>query len=392
MSKKKLQEMGLKAKCWWTSALGILCIAIMIFLFIDPFSGCHIEDSYKIKFAEDVIESTYRYFDYLYVLQWIALGCLAFILWMWREKLGIDGLGPMHGSRDPHIETDLTSVPNEETPSIPEGRDSQTEAGTIPKSEPSPARTEVTPSATEIGDAQTAAGPTPESEPLPARTEVTPSATETRDAQTAPPSIFRNNHSASFVRPSKITRTKNDPNKSKAIQKSIATVFKKYKKISVENLAKSIQTPPNLVYQVLRTSRNLYRLDGIGIRSIVTPINSIENIVLNSIYEEISTNGSVQQYREAVVGTHKVDAIFRTRSDLYVVSLLNAKISKEKNAVGKEVSKLNKVSKQFDKVNRHLIIVFIGPIEEENKQDRREMILRHCSAITNLEIRFVNPQ
>jgi len=472
MSKKKLQEMGLKAKGWWTFALGITCIAIMSFLFIDPFSGCHIEDSYKINFAGDVIESTYRYFDYLYVLQWIALGCLAFILWMWREKLGIDGLGPMHGSKDPHIGFDLTSVPNEETssvpehddvqteagpiqetepsisqnganpsvpengdvqtgagpiqetepsisqndanpsvpessdvqtedgpvperapstarndanPSVPESSDVQTEAGPIPESEPSTIRNDANPSIPESNDVQTEAGPIPESEPSTERSDDNASVPENRDTQTAAPPISRNTHSASFVRLRETNRTRKE-----SIQKLIADVIKKYKKISVEDLARSIRYPSFIVYRILRESKNLYRLDGIGIKSIVTPINSIENIVLDSIYDEISVNGDARQYRQAVVGEHKVDAIFRTRSDLYVISLLNVNISKVKNVVGKEIRKLNKVSKQFNKVNKHIIVVFIGQIEEIEKQKRREMIIRHCRAINNLEIRFFN--
>ncbi|PWJ61928.1 hypothetical protein SAMN05720473_1135 [Fibrobacter sp. UWB15] len=472
MSKKKLQEMGLKAKGWWTFALGITCIAIMSFLFIDPFSGCHIEDSYKINFAGDVIESTYRYFDYLYVLQWIALGCLAFILWMWREKLGIDGLGPMHGSKDPHIGFDLTSVPNEETssvpenddvqteagpiqesepsipqndanpsvpengdvqtgagpiqetepsipqndanpsvpengdvqtgagpiqeigpstsrsdanPSVPESSDVQTEDGPIPESEPSTIRNDANPSIPESNDVQTEAGPIPESEPSTERSDDNASVPENRDTQTAAPPISRNTHSASFVRLRETNRTRIE-----SIQKLIADVIKKYKKISVEDLARSIRYPSFIVYRILRESKNLYRLDGIGIKSIVTPINSIENIVLDSIYDEISVNGDARQYRQAVVGEHKVDAIFRTRSDLYVISLLNVNISKVKNVVGKEIRKLNKVSKQFNKVNKHIIVVFIGQIEEIEKQKRREMIIRHCRAINNLEIRFFN--
>lgn len=414
MSKKKLQEMGLKAKGWWTFALGITCIAIMSFLFIDPFSGCHIEDSYKINFAGDVIESTYRYFDYLYVLQWIALGCLAFILWMWREKLGIDGLGPMHGSKDPHIGFDLTSVPNEETssvpenddvqteagpiqetepsisqndanPSVPENGDVQTEDGPVPECAPSTARNDANPSIPESNDVQTEAGPIPESEPSTERSDDNASVPENRDTQTAAPPISRNTHSASFVRLRETNRTRKE-----SIQKLIADVIKKYKKISVEELARSIRYPSFIVYRILRESKNLYRLDGIGIKSIVTPINSIENIVLDSIYDEISVNGDARQYRQAVVGEHKVDAIFRTRSDLYVISLLNVNISKVKNVVGKEIRKLNKVSKQFNKVNKHIIVVFIGQIEEIEKQKRREMIIRHCRAINNLEIRFFN--
>ena len=385
MSKKKLQEMGLKAKGWWTFALGITCIAIMSFLFIDPFSGCHIEDSYKINFAGDVIESTYRYFDYLYVLQWIALGCLAFILWMWREKLGIDGLGPMHGSKDPHIGFDLTSVPNEETSSVPENGDVQTGAGPIQEIGPSTSRSDANPSVPESSDVQTEDGPIPESEPSTERSDDNASVPENRDTQTAAPPISRNTHSASFVRLRETNRTRKE-----SIQKLIADVIKKYKKISVEDLARSIRYPSFIVYRILRESKNLYRLDGIGIKSIVTPINSIENIVLDSIYDEISVNGDARQYRQAVVGEHKVDAIFRTRSDLYVISLLNVNISKAKNVVGKEIRKLNKVSKQFNKVNKHIIVVFIGQIEEIEKQKRREMIIRHCRAINNLEIRFFN--
>ena len=108
-----MQEMGITAKVIWTIALGLVCVAIIVTLICDPFSGCLVEDKVNFSFGGDSIESTYRYFDYQYALQWIALGCFIFILWLWREKLGIDGLGPVHGSKDPKIKTDLNSTPIE---------------------------------------------------------------------------------------------------------------------------------------------------------------------------------------------------------------------------------------------------------------------------------------
>ena len=112
-NKGKMHEMGALAKGIWTAVLSLLCVAIIIFLLWDPFSGILVEDKFTFSFGNDSVESTYRYFDYFYALQWIALGCLAFILWMWRGKLGIDGLGPIHGSSEPEIEQDLTSEQND---------------------------------------------------------------------------------------------------------------------------------------------------------------------------------------------------------------------------------------------------------------------------------------
>ena len=64
----------------------------------------------------------------------------------------------------------------------------------------------------------------------------------------------------------------------------------------------------------------------------------------------------------------------------------------KKNAIAKEASKLNKVSMSFSDVKRHLMIVFIGPIDDNEKSNRAKTLYKHCRSFPNLEIKFMNPR
>ena len=360
-----MQEMGIKAKVIWTIALGLVCVAIIVTLICDPFSGCLVEDKVNFSFGGDSIESTYRYFDYQYALQWIALGCFIFILWLWREKLGIDGLGPVHGSKDPEIKTDLNSTPIEN--------------GKLPIS---------------VGDEKT-------SDLVLTKGDTKISVLNKQEYGGQEKETLNENSSVEckkealpvVEKTSNKYRIQEAQNKRlESFYKKTAEVFNVYKKISVENLAKMVGVSTYEAYRMLRSKRDLYRLDGEGIKSVVTKYNSEENIVLNKLYEELTVNGSVLQYREAVVDNYRVDAIFRSATDIYVVSLKTVNVSENKNIVGKEVSLLNKVSMKFSGVKRHLVIVFIGLIDERRKIKRMEALQKHCRSFSNLEIKFMDPQ
>ena len=350
--------MGALAKGIWTAVLSLLCVAIIIFLLWDPFSGILVEDKFTFSFGNDSVESTYRYFDYFYALQWIALGCLAFILWMWRGKLGIDGLGPIHGSSEPEIEQDLTSEQNDAPLSVGGGC--------------------VANSSISRGDTKISVGNDTE------HTSQVNKAVSERVAL----SRLKDSHVV-------ISQTFNAKPPQKDLEnfdKKVAAVFDVYKRISVEDLAKKIGLRPSYVHRMLRLSNNLYRLDGKGIKSAVTMYNSPENMVLDRIYEDLSKNGYLREYREAIVNDSRVDAIFRSDSDIYLISLKSVGESMKKNAIAKEASKLNKVSMSFSDVKRHLMIVFIGPIDDNEKSNRAKTLYKHCRSFPNLEIKFMNPR
>ena len=357
-NKGKMHEMGALAKGIWTAVLSLLCVAIIIFLLWDPFSGILVEDKFTFSFGNDSVESTYRYFDYFYALQWIALGCLAFILWMWRGKLGIDGLGPIHGSSEPEIEQDLTSEQNDAPLSVGGGC--------------------VANSSISRGDTKISVGNDTE------HTSQVNKAVSERVAL----SRLKDSHVV-------ISQTFNAKPPQKDLEnfdKKVAAVFDVYKRISVEDLAKKIGLRPSYVHRMLRLSNNLYRLDGKGIKSAVTMYNSPENMVLDRIYEDLSKNGYLREYREAIVNDSRVDAIFRSDSDIYLISLKSVGESMKKNAIAKEASKLNKVSMSFSDVKRHLMIVFIGPIDDNEKSNRAKTLYKHCRSFPNLEIKFMNPR
>lgn len=360
-NKGKMHEMGALAKGIWTAVLSLLCVAIIIFLLWDPFSGILVEDKFTFSFGNDSVESTYRYFDYFYALQWIALGCLAFILWMWRGKLGIDGLGPIHGSSEPEIRQDLTSEQNDEN-------DAPMSVGGGCVANSSISR----------GDTKISVGNDTE------HTSQVNKAVSERVAL----SRLKDSHVV-------ISQTFNAKPPQKDLEnfdKKVAAVFDVYKRISVEDLAKKIGLRPSYVHRMLRLSNNLYRLDGKGIKSAVTMYNSPENMVLDRIYEDLSKNGYLREYREAIVNDSRVDAIFRSDSDIYLISLKSVGESMKKNAIAKEASKLNKVSMSFSDVKRHLMIVFIGPIDDNEKSNRAKTLYKHCRSFPNLEIKFMNPR
>ena len=413
MSKEKMQEMGIKAKVIWTIALGLVCVAIIVTLIWDPFSGCLVEDKVNFSFGENSIESTYRYFDYQYALQWFALGCFIFMLWLWREKLGIDGLGPVHGSKDPEIKTDLNSTPieNGKLPtSVGDEKTSDlvltkgdTKISVLNKQEYGGQEKETLNENSSVG-----------SEKMPASVDVKASSDLVLKKGDAKISVLNkqeyrgleketlNENSSVECKKEALPVVEKTSNKYRiqeaqnkrleSFYKKTAEVFNVYKKISVENLAKMVGVSTYEAYRMLRSKRDLYRLDGEGIKSVVTKYNSEENIVLNKLYEELTVNGSVLQYREAVVDNYRVDAIFRSATDIYVVSLKTVNVSENKNIVGKEVSLLNKVSMKFSGVKRHLVIVFIGFIDERRKIKRMEALQKHCRSFSNLEIKFMDPQ
>jgi len=393
MSKEKMQEMGIKAKVIWTIALGLVCVAIIVTLIWDPFSGCLVEDKVNFSFGENSIESTYRYFDYQYALQWFALGCFIFMLWLWREKLGIDGLGPVHGSKDPEIKTDLNSTPieNGKLPtSVGDEKTSDlvltkgdTKLSVLNKQEYGGQEKETLNENSSVG-----------SEKMPASVDVKTSSDLVLKKGDAKISVLNKQEYRGLEKEtSNKYRIQEAQNKRlESFYKKTAEVFNVYKKISVENLAKMVGVSTYEAYRMLRSKRDLYRLDGEGIKSVVTKYNSEENIVLNKLYEELTVNGSVLQYREAVVDNYRVDAIFRSATDIYVVSLKTVNVSENKNIVGKEVSLLNKVSMKFSGVKRHLVIVFIGFIDERRKIKRMEALQKHCRSFSNLEIKFMDPQ
>ena len=371
-NKGKMHEMGALAKGIWTAVLSLLCVAIIIFLLWDPFSGILVEDKFTFSFGNDSVESTYRYFDYFYALQWIALGCLAFILWMWRGKLGIDGLGPIHGSSEPEIKQDVNSELKKETDLTSEQNDAPLSVG----------GGNISTSVFSKGDKKISVGRNvklspPEDKVVGGR--------ETPNCQ----------KDSSFV----ITQTFSvkDPQKEltkelENFNKKVVPVFDVYKRISVEDLAKRLGHSPSYVYRMLRINKNLYRLDGKGIKSAVTMYNSPENMVLDKIYEELSMNGYLRQYREAIVNDSRIDAIFRSDSDIYLISLKSVGVSRNKNVVAKEVSMLNKVSKGFNDVETHLMIIFVGPIDEKEKSNRMAVLYKHCGSFPNLEIKFMDPR
>jgi len=388
-----MQEMGIKAKVIWTIALGLVCVAIIVTLIWDPFSGCLVEDKVNFSFGENSIESTYRYFDYQYALQWFALGCFIFMLWLWREKLGIDGLGPVHGSKDPEIKTDLNSTPieNGKLPtSVGDEKTSDlvltkgdTKLSVLNKQEYGGQEKETLNENSSVG-----------SEKMPASVDVKTSSDLVLKKGDAKISVLNKQEYRGLEKEtSNKYRIQEAQNKRlESFYKKTAEVFNVYKKISVENLAKMVGVSTYEAYRMLRSKRDLYRLDGEGIKSVVTKYNSEENIVLNKLYEELTVNGSVLQYREAVVDNYRVDAIFRSATDIYVVSLKTVNVSENKNIVGKEVSLLNKVSMKFSGVKRHLVIVFIGFIDERRKIKRMEALQKHCRSFSNLEIKFMDPQ
>ena len=371
-NKGKMHEMGALAKGIWTAVLSLLCVAIIIFLLWDPFSGILVEDKFTFSFGNDSVESTYRYFDYFYALQWIALGCLAFILWMWRGKLGIDGLGPIHGSSEPEIKQDVNSELKKETDLTSEQNDAPLSVG----------GGKVFTSGVSKGDKKISVG---------RNVKLSPQEDKVVGERETP----NRQKESSFI----ITQTFSveDPQKEltkelENFNKKVVPVFDVYKRISVEDLAKRLGHSPSYVYRMLRINKNLYRLDGKGIKSAVTMYNSPENMVLDKIYEELSMNGYLRQYREAIVNDSRIDAIFRSDSDIYLISLKSVGVSRNKNVVAKEVSMLNKVSKGFNDVETHLMIIFVGPIDEKEKSNRMAVLYKHCGDFPNLEIKFMNPR
>ena len=364
--------MGALAKGIWTAVLSLLCVAIIIFLLWDPFSGILVEDKFTFSFGNDSVESTYRYFDYFYALQWIALGSLAFILWMWRGKLGIDGLGPIHGSSEPEIKQDVNSELKKETDLTSEQNDAPLSVG----------GGKVFTSGVSKGDKKISVG---------RNVKLSPQEDKVVGERETP----NRQKESSFI----ITQTFSveDPQKEltkelENFNKKVVPVFDVYKRISVEDLAKRLGHSPSYVYRMLRINKNLYRLDGKGIKSAVTMYNSPENMVLDKIYEELSMNGYLRQYREAIVNDSRIDAIFRSDSDIYLISLKSVGVSRNKNVVAKEVSMLNKVSKGFNDVETHLMIIFVGPIDEKEKSNRMAVLYKHCGDFPNLEIKFMNPR
>ncbi len=369
-NKGKMHEMGFKAKIVWTIVLGLFCVVIILVLLLDPFSGYLVEDKFIFSFGNDSVESTYRYFDYLYALQWIALGCLAFILWLWRGKLGIDGLGPIHGSPEPEIKANLDIERNEKTDSASEQNNAPLSVG----------GGNISTSVFSKGDAKLSVGDKGK-----LNTQGNKAVGECA-AQGRPKEDSVVIGAAFNAKDSQKDLTK----ALDAFNGKVAAVFDIYKRISVEDLAKTIGHDSAYVYRMLRMNRNLYRLDGKGIKSAVTMYNSPENIVLDKIYDELSMNGYLRQYREVVVNKSRIDAIFRSESDIYLISLKSVSTCKNKNAVAKEASLLNKVSKSFNDVKRHLMIVFVGPIDEKQKSNCMTALYKHCGSFPNLEIRFVD--
>lgn len=380
--KKKLEEMGITAKKRLT---GVLIFLIVLFSFlIYKYSGDVVEMKYTYQMENNIMEETFHYFDSLYVLQWAVVVMLVSILWMWRKVFGIEGFGPMQGK----------SESNDPMPKI----------GTNPASQP-----------LDIGIENINHALDGKKDVEKKEQEITlgSSLTEEKNQQPKRPVEKRNARSVLNLKnglklqkgDASISVSKNNDSKEEKGSNNnlileveqygqiLKSLFEKYKTIGIEKISQELGLSVKGALNVLHLMPDVYRIDGNGNCSVVSKQESPENVVLNLLFYQYNINGSLRQFRTARINNSNVDAVFLSKNEIYLISLMSVDKVTETNSVCKEMGRLFKVSKKFKIKKTHIVIAFVGKIKADAAKSEKASILNRCSNIAaDMQIRFIDPQ
>lgn len=397
--KEFIEEMNVSTKKKLTFFFVALIFLSMILIYFS--SGNIVEMKYTYQMEGNVLEESFHYFDFLYVLQWVVVVLLVAILWMWRKFFGIEGFGPVQGkseSKDstPKIETNpsdqLADSKLEEKPEkvdqeeVSEKNDQEENAEKVDQEANS--QEKMTPSMTEKKMSSQK------------RRGVRLFKKSKQGLQNAKKlsRIKKGDASISISVDDTQETSEKETNKTlipdvERYRQILNSLFEKYKTVSIEKISKELNLNVKASLNVLNLMPEVYRIDGKGGCSVVSKQESPENVVLNYLFYLYNTDGSLSQFRVARVNNSNIDAVFLSESEVYLISLMNVMKSAETNSVCKEMGRLFKVSKKFKSRKAHLIISFLGKNDMVDARNTRSSILNRCRNISaDMQIKFIDPE
>lgn len=333
----KSEEFGFGLRVLIAIALAVV-IGLCFFGLCNSLGVAEIKSTY-IDIDGGIVEKTVREVDWHYIFQWVIVACFAGLVWLFRGKLGISGLGPVHSETKP-------SAP---APDI--GLDSS------PQLTDSAARrlwqTETLEPSFLINKNET--------KDLKSEKEKTISLLANPGLYPRP-EILKNFMKYYVERSTNDKEVKIPPNyKNRSVTKEeVLDVFASFSSISIIGLASVLKTSVSIIKKFLDSHKELFVIEGRGDMKVISLKKSDENVCLDNLLKELNSDKKLSVRRNAQVLDVKFSAVISSNTEVFFVKVFK-KINEITatlfdDAIGYVGSAIT-VAKKFGQRRRNIVLV-----------------------------------
>lgn len=171
-----------------------------------------------------------------------------------------------------------------------------------------------------------------------------------------------------------------------SIEIQMQDLLKRYSALSTRKIAEILGVSSKTVVNMVTQYPNLFRKNGYGPNTVITQTFSKVNIALDDFVRISISDTVVEDIRPARIDSFIVDAVVKTRKDVY---LFDIKEYFEETSVSNVILVLRHIAEKFNSLTPHIIVIILNDaIDQESFIQARERLLSQFSGF-RADIRII---